>query len=70
MRTDIDKKETTFQKIQEMRDEIRDVKASLEQISANQHSMNHNQINNIALSNLKSNFDAIQNSQKIAYDAA
>jgi len=46
-----------------MRDDIREVKESLESINAKQHSLNHNQINNLALSNLKNNFDAIQKRQ-------
>ena len=49
-----------------MRDDIREVKESLESINAKQHSLNHNQINNLALCNLKNNFDAIQKHQKMS----
>ena len=43
-----------------MRDEIREVKESLEEINSRQHCLNHNQINNMALGNLRNNFEALQ----------
>ena len=43
-----------------MRDEIREVKESLEEINSHQHCLNHNQINNMALGNLRNNFEALQ----------
>ncbi len=61
-----DPKETTFKKIQEMRDDIRQVKESLEAINSKQHNLNTNQINQMAMCNLKNNFDNIQASQKMS----
>ena len=43
-----------------MREEIREVKESLDEINSRQHCLNHNQINNMALGNLRNNFDALQ----------
>ena len=63
-----DDKGSTLLKIQEMRDEIREVRESLEQINSRHHSLNTNQVNDLALRNLKSNFDAISASRQATYN--